>query len=133
MSDRTRRTAWKGIKKNLQKPFVRKRKNAFQASRQPASMSEDPTRRSMIPVVIGNNAREDVYHESRTEVQTQNTGSDDFDEAFVSPYVNLRYPKERVLVPWYPSVKENPMDHPADFSNSKIDVDGFVHSRESDV
>ena len=45
------------------------------ASRQPASMSEDPTGRSVIPVVIGNNARVDVYHESRTEVQTQNTGS----------------------------------------------------------
>ena len=45
------------------------------ASRQAASMSEDPTSRSVIPVVIGNNAREDLYHESRTEVQTQNTGS----------------------------------------------------------
>ena len=46
------------------------------ASRQPASMSEDPTWTSvLVPVVIGNNARVDVYHESRTEVQTQNTGS----------------------------------------------------------
>ena len=45
------------------------------ASRQPASMSEDLTWRSEIPVVIGNNATEDLYHESRTEMQTQNTGS----------------------------------------------------------
>ena len=28
MSDRTRRTPWEGIKKNLKKPFVRKRENA---------------------------------------------------------------------------------------------------------
>ena len=30
MSDRTRRTAWEGIKNNLKKPFVRKRKNESQ-------------------------------------------------------------------------------------------------------
>ena len=29
MSDRTRRTTWKGIKKNLKKPFVRKREKAL--------------------------------------------------------------------------------------------------------
>ena len=28
MSDRTRRTAWEGIKKKLMKPFVRKRNNS---------------------------------------------------------------------------------------------------------
>ena len=33
MSDRTRRTAWEGIKKNLKKPFVRKRKNAVQGKK----------------------------------------------------------------------------------------------------
>ena len=30
MSDRTRRTAWEGIKSNLKKPFVRKRENESQ-------------------------------------------------------------------------------------------------------
>lgn len=33
MSDRTRRTAWEGIKKNLKKPFVRKREKAIQGKK----------------------------------------------------------------------------------------------------
>ena len=45
------------------------------ASQASLSRSEDLNCRRSIPVAIVSNAGEDLYHESRTEGQTQNTGS----------------------------------------------------------
>ncbi|KAM7448562.1 hypothetical protein ABFA07_003471 [Porites harrisoni] len=80
MSDRTRRTTWKGIKKNLKKPFVRKREKAlpgFASGKGLVSTSDH----DQIP-------KEPFVDEALNLISFD-------DEAFVSTYGNVESPQER--------------------------------------